>query len=111
MSSRSGSSFSLTIVCAWPDRIQNQPVKKLKVFCFDQKEINKNNRKDINKIELDFVYNFNKNKFRFDNVKIDNISNEKLDSFIDSHNFSGKTFDNKIMLKNFINNFFISYSG
>ena len=57
-------------------------------------QINKSNRKDINKIELDFVYNFNKNKFRFDNVKIDNSSNEKLDSFIDSHNFSGKTFDN-----------------
>ena len=74
-------------------------------------QINKSNRKDINKIELDFVYNFNKNKFRFDNVKIDNSSNEKLDSFIDSHNFSGKTFDNKIMFKNFINNFFISYSG
>lgn len=74
-------------------------------------QINKSNRKDINKIELDFVYNFNKNKFRFDNVKIDNSSNEKLDSFIDSHNFSGKTFDNKIMFKNFINNFFISYAG
>lgn len=74
-------------------------------------QINKSNRKDINKIELDFVYNFNKKKFRFDNVKIDNSSNEKLDSFIDSHNFSGKTFDNKIMFKNFINNFFISYSG
>lgn len=74
-------------------------------------QINKSNRKDINKIELDFVYNFNKNKFRFDNIKIDNSSNEKLDSFIDSHNFSGKTFDNKIMFKNFINNFFISYSG
>jgi len=74
-------------------------------------QINKSNRKDINKIELDFVYNFNKNKFRFDNVKIDNSSNEKLDSFINSHNFSGKTFDNKIMFKNFINNFFISYSG
>ena len=74
-------------------------------------QINKSHRKDIDKIELDFVYNFNKNKFRFDNVKIDNSTNEKLDSFIDNHNFSGKTFDNKIMFKNFINNFFISYSG
>ena len=74
-------------------------------------QINKNYRKDIKKIELDFVYNFNKNKFRFDNVRVDNIASEKLDRFIDTHNFDEKTFVNKIMFKNFINNFFISYSG
>ena len=74
-------------------------------------QINKSYRKDIKKIELDFVYNFNKNKFRFDNVRVDNNSNKKLDKFIDSHNFDQKTFVNKIMFKNFINNFFISYSG
>jgi len=74
-------------------------------------QINKNYRKDIKKIELDFVYNFNKNKFRFDNVRVDNKTNEKLDRFINTHNFDEKTFVNKIMFKNFINNFFISYSG
>jgi hypothetical protein len=74
-------------------------------------QINKKYRKDIEKIELDFVYNFNENKFRFDNVRIDNAANEKLDRFIDSHNFDEKTFVNKIIFKNFINNFFISYSG
>ena len=74
-------------------------------------QINKKYRKGIKKIELDFVYNFNKNKFRFDNVRVDNIASEKLDRFIDTHNFDEKTFVNKIMFKNFINNFFISYSG
>ena len=74
-------------------------------------QIKKNYRKDIKKVELDFVYNFNKNKFRFDNVRVDNKTNEKLDRFINTHNFDEKTFVNKIMFKNFINNFFISYSG
>ena len=74
-------------------------------------QINKKHRKDIKKIELDFVYNFNENKFRFDNVQVDNAANEKLDRFIDTHNFDEKTFVNKIIFKNFINNFFISYSG
>jgi hypothetical protein len=74
-------------------------------------QINKKYRKDIEKIELDFVYNFNKNKFRFDNVRVDNAANEKLDRFIDSHNFDEKIFVNKIIFKNFVNNFFISYSG
>ena len=74
-------------------------------------QLQKNYRKKIEKIELDFVYNFNKKKFRFDNVRVDNNSNEKLDKFIDSHNFDQKTFVNKIIFKNFINNFFISYSG
>ena len=74
-------------------------------------QIKKNYRKDIKKVELDFVYNFNKNKFKFDNVRVDNNTSEKLDRFIDTHNFDEKIFDNKIMFKNFVNNFFISYSG
>ena len=36
-------------------------------------------RKDIKEIQLDFVYNFNKNKFKFDNIKIDKVSNSKID--------------------------------
>ena len=74
-------------------------------------QINKKYRKGIKKIELDFVYNFNENKFRFDNVRVDNATSDKLDKFIDAHNFNEKTFVNKIIFKNFINNFFISYSG
>jgi len=74
-------------------------------------QIKKNFRKKINQIEMDFFYNLNDSKFRFDNVKIDKVSNKNLDNFIEKHNVSGKIFSNKIILKNFINNFFISYAG
>ncbi len=74
-------------------------------------QVKKENRKEIKKIELDFVYNFNKNKFKFDNIKIDKISNEKLDRFVDNYNSSQKIFLNKVTFKNFVNDFFKNYSG
>ena len=60
---------------------------------------------------MDFVYNLNNNKFTFDNVKIDKISNKNLDKFIEDYNDTGKIFLNKITFKNFVNNFFINYAG
>ena len=74
-------------------------------------QIKKIYRKDIKKIELDFVYNFDKNKLRFDNIIVDNNSNEKLDKFFENFNLSEKIISNKILFKNFLNNFFIVYSG
>ena len=74
-------------------------------------QIKKIHRKKINKLELDFVYNFNKNKFNFDNVKVDNKSNDKLNEFLDNFNSTEKKFFNKISFKNFVNNFFSSYVG
>ena len=74
-------------------------------------QIKKIYRKKINKLELDFVYNFNKNKFTFDNVKVDNKSNDKLNEFLDDFNSNDKKFFNKISFKNFVNNFFSSYTG
>ena len=74
-------------------------------------QIKKIHRKKINKLELDFVYNFNKNKFNFDNVKIDDKTNDNLNQFLDEFNSSEKKFFNKISFKNFINNFFSNYVG
>ena len=74
-------------------------------------QIKKIHRKRINKLELDFVYNFNQNKFNFDNVKIDDKSNDKLNEFLDNFNSTEKKFFNKISFKNFVNNFFGSYAG
>ena len=74
-------------------------------------QIKKIYRKKINKLELDFVYNFNKNKFTFDNVKVDNKSNDKLNKFFDDFNSNDKKFFNKISFKNFVNSFFSSYTG
>ena len=74
-------------------------------------QVKKVNRKKINEIELDFVYNFNEKMFLFDNVKIDKKSNNKIDKFINKYNSNKKKFFNKITFKNFINDFFKVYSG
>ncbi len=74
-------------------------------------QIKKIHRKNIDKLELDFIYNFNKNKFNFDNVKIDNKTNVKLNKFLDQFNSTEKKFFNKISFKNFINEFFSNYAG
>ena len=74
-------------------------------------QIKKIHRKKINKLELDFVYNFNKNKFIFDNVKIDGKSHDKLNQFLNDFNSTEKKFFNKISFKNFVNNFFSNYAG
>ena len=62
-------------------------------------------------MELDFVYNFNQNKFSFDNVKIDNKSNKKLNDFIEIYNSDESKFFNKVTFKNFVNEFFSNYDG
>ena len=67
--------------------------------------------KKIEQLELDFIYNFNKNKFTFDNVIIDKKSSDKLNNFLNEFNSSEKKFLNKISFKNFINNFFENYAG
>ncbi len=74
-------------------------------------QIKKTNRKKLKKIEVDFVYNFNRNKFQFDNIKIDNNSYENIDIFIDNYNSSEKKFSNKIIFKNFVKEFINNYSG
>ena len=45
-------------------------------------QINKNNRKKINQIQIDFVYSFDKKEINFDNAKIDNNSNLELQNNI-----------------------------
>ena len=74
-------------------------------------QIKKIHRKKIDKLELDFVYNFYENKFNFDNVKINNKSDVKLNQFLNNFNSTDKKFINKIYFKNFVNDFFSNYAG
>ena len=74
-------------------------------------QIKRNDRKDIKQMELDFVYNFNENKFSFDNVKIDKKSYQNIDNFIEEYNSSKNQFFNKVTFKNFVNEFFSNYEG
>ncbi len=74
-------------------------------------QIKKIYRKQMKKIEFDYNYNFDLNSIKFDNIVIDEKSNSDLNEFINSYNSSEKIFLNKVMFKNFINDFFKSYSG
>ena len=74
-------------------------------------QVKKKNRKKIKQIDVDFVYNFSSKKMSFDNVKIDNKSSQNLDRFINNFNSADTKFINKVIFKNFINNFFSAYSG
>ena len=74
-------------------------------------QIKRNDRKKIKQMELDFVYNFNENKFSFDNVRIDKKSNQKLDDFIEKYNSNENKFFNKVTFKNFVNELFSNYDG
>ena len=74
-------------------------------------QVKKNDRKKIKKIEFDFNYDLNKKKITFDNFQIDNKSNEKIEKFINKINSREKVIFNKVTFKNFVSNFFSTYSG
>ena len=74
-------------------------------------QIKKKDRKKIQEIQLDFVYNINDKTISFDNVKIDKKSNEKIDNYVSNYNNKKDKIFNKITFKNFTNNFFGIYDG
>ena len=74
-------------------------------------QINKDFRKDLKKIEFDFNYDFNENKVYFDNLRLDNKTNENLDKFISKFNSSDEKFFNTITFKGFVKKIFDAYFG
>ena len=74
-------------------------------------QIKKNLRKKIKEIQFDINYNLITNDVSFDNIKIDKNSNEEVERFINRFNSKTKREFNKITFKNFINKFFLAYSG
>ena len=74
-------------------------------------QIKKNNRKEIKKIEIDFLYNLEQNNLNFDNPKIDNEFDLNLERFIEKFNKKENRYFNKITFKNFVNEFFDAYAG
>ena len=68
-------------------------------------------RKNIEKIELDFNYEFNEEKITFDNLKIDNKSNKKIEEIISNFNLNSKKFFNKVTFKIFVNNIIAAHFG
>ena len=74
-------------------------------------QVKKTDRKKIEKIKIDFNYNFINNNVNFDNVKVDNDTNNNLQKFLDEFNSNKNRVFNKITFKNFINEFFNNYDG
>ncbi len=74
-------------------------------------QIKKDLRKDIKKIELDFNYDFNDEKITFDNLRIDDRSNKKIDEIVSNFNSKSKKFFNKVTFKNFVNDILLAYFG
>ena len=74
-------------------------------------QIKKDLRKNIKKIELDFNYDFNEEKISFDNLRIDNKSNKKIEEIVTNFNSKSKKFFNKVTFKNFVNDILLAYFG
>ena len=74
-------------------------------------QIKKELRKNIEKIELDFNYDFNEEKITIYNLRIDNKTNKKIEEIISSFNSSNKRLLNKITFKNLVNDVWLAYFG
>ncbi len=74
-------------------------------------QIKKDLRKNIKKIELDFNYDFFEEKITFDNLRIDNKSNKKIEEIVSNFNSKSQKFFNKVTFKNFVNNILLAYFG
>ena len=62
-------------------------------------QLQKNSRKKIKEIQIDYVYNFDQNQINFDNTKIDKAQNSELENFIDVFIEVGKKFLIELHLK------------
>ena len=74
-------------------------------------QIKKELRKNIKKIELDFNYDFNEEKVTFDNLRIDNKSNKKIEEIVSTFNSNNKKLFNKITFRNFVNDILLAHFG
>ena len=74
-------------------------------------QIKRNYRSNINKINLDFVYDMSQKKILLDNLKINDNSNKNIDNFLEKFNSQNKTIFNKVTIRNFVKEFFSSYAG
>jgi len=74
-------------------------------------QLQKKDRKNLDKIQIDYVYNLNDHTLRLDNPRIDNKQNIQLEEFLNTFNSKKDRGFNKITFKNFINNFFRAYAG
>ncbi|MBD1152444.1 hypothetical protein IDH08_03610 [Pelagibacterales bacterium SAG-MED22] len=71
----------------------------------------KNFRKNIKTIDLSFSYSFDEKAIILSDIMIDGKYNQKVNSKLNNIYFRGSSMQNKIFLKNMINDLLKSYSG
>ena len=71
----------------------------------------KNFRKKLKKIELDFSYSFDEKALLINDIIIDGKYNQKVNKKLNNIYFRGSNMQNKIYLKNMINNLLKAYVG
>ena len=74
-------------------------------------QIKRNYRNVFKEIKADFIYDLTKDKLILNNLKIDKISNKKLEDLLDQYNKGDKDLLNKVIFRNFVKKFFQTYSG
>ena len=74
-------------------------------------QIKRNYRNVFDEINADFVYDFSQDKLILNNIKIDNKSNQILESFLEEYNNKNKNLFNKVTFRNFVKDFFQTYAG
>ena len=74
-------------------------------------QIKRNYRNVFSEIRADFVYDFNQDKLTFNNLKIDNKSNQVLETFLEDYDNKNKNLFNKVTFRNFVKEFFQVYAG
>ena len=74
-------------------------------------QIKRNYRNVFKEIKADFIYDLTKDKLILNNLKIDEISNKKLENLLDQYNKGDKDLLNKVIFRNFVKKFFQTYAG
>jgi hypothetical protein len=71
----------------------------------------KNFRKKIKTINLNYIYNFDQKIVKIEDIKIDNVFNEKVNKIINNIAIKNNDLQNKIFLKNLVNEAIKNYAG
>jgi hypothetical protein len=69
-------------------------------------QIEKNNRKNINQINSNFIFNFDDRSFEFDELKVSGVDNEISDQDLNKFNVEKQNILNEVLFKNKVRDFF-----
>ena len=69
-------------------------------------QIEKNNRKNINQIDSNFIFNFDDQSFELNELKVSGVNNEILDQGLNQFNSGKQNILNEVLFKNKVRDFF-----